>query len=287
MNLFSLIAVQAEQAAHQIPEQGAEHEEQLGDVLVHHIGNSNEYDLIAWKIHLPEFELFGIDLSITKHVLMVWLAAFLVFVVFKFGMSWKNLVPRGRLTGLLEAIIDFVRNDIVFINFGDKGKPFVPFFLTTFFFILFMNLLGIIPILFTPTTNISVTATFAAVTFLLIHLLGIIKHGPIKHLSNFIPPGIPIWIAPILFSLEIIGTVGRSLALAIRLFASMTAGHMVILSFLGLIIVMNNYFVSLLSIPFALFIYILEIFFAFLQAYIFTFLSSLFISMTYIAPHTE
>ena len=192
---------------------------------------------------------------------MLWLAAVLVLCVFKFGLKWKNLAPRGVLTGLLEPIIEFVRDEIVYINFGKKGKPFVPFFLSMFFFLLFMNLLGLIPVFATATSNISVTATFAGLTFLLIHVVGIIKHGPIGHLSNFVPPGVPLWITPILFPLELIGTAGKSVALAIRLFASMTAGHIVILAFLGLIIVLNSYVVSLFSIPFALFIYILEIFF--------------------------
>lgn len=285
MNIFSILTEQSEGAAQQAAEQAGEHEEQFGEVIAHHIGNSNEYDILGWSVHLPEIEIFGIDLSITKHVLMLWLAALLVFCVFRYGMKWNNLAPRGVLTGLLEPIIEFVRDEIVFINFGKKGKPFIPFFLSLFFFILFMNLLGLIPVFSTATSNFSVTATFAGMTFLLIHLVGIIKHGPVRHLSNFVPPGVPFWITPILFPLELIGTAGKSFALAIRLYASMTAGHIVILAFLGLIIVLDSYFVSIFSIPFALFIYILELFFAFLQAFIFTFLSSMFISMTFHGEH--
>ena len=285
MNFFSLSTLQPEATSRQVAEQAVEHEEQFGDVLVHHISNFNEYDLLGWTFHLPEIELFGVDLSITKHVLMLWLAALLVLFVFRFGLKWNNLAPRGVLTGLFEPIVAFVRDEIVYINFGKKGKPFVPYFLSLFFFILFMNLLGLIPLFSTATSNITVTATLAAVTFSLIHVVGMIKHGPVRHFLNFVPPGVPLWITPILFPLEIIGTAGKSVALAIRLFASMTAGHIVILAFLGLIIVLQSYFVSIFSIPFALFIYILEIFFAFLQAFIFTFLSSMFISMTFHGEH--
>jgi len=239
------------------------------------------------KFHLPEFPpLFGVDLSITKNVLMMWIAAALVFLAFTFGMKWKNLVPKGILTGLLEPIVVFVRDDIVYENFGSKdGKKFTSYFLTVFFFILFMNLLGMVPFMGTATNNVNTTGPLALFTFILIHFGGMAKQGVIKHWTNFIPHGVPLWISPILFPIEIIGTVGRCFALMIRLFASMTAGHLVMFAFLGLIIVMKTALVSLFSVPIVLVIMALEIFFAFLQAYIFTFLSALFISMTYHASH--
>ncbi len=279
------IAQRAEHAS--AAEQGAEHGETLGDVLLHHVSNSNELEIFSYKIHLPELPtIFGIDMSITKYVLMMWIAAFLVFMVFKFGMKWNNLVPKGKLTGFFEPIVVFVKDEIVLENFGKKnGRKFVPFFLTVFFFILFMNLLGLIPFMGTATSDVSVTGTLAAVTFLLIHLGGIIHHGFFKHWGNFIPQGVPWWIWPILFPVEVIGTIGRCFALMIRLFASMTAGHIVIFAFLGLMIVMHSYAISLFAIPVVLVILGLEIFFAFLQAYIFTFLSALFISMTYHGSH--
>lgn len=271
---------------HEVAQHAAENEENLGDVLLHHIGDTHALEIFSLRISLPEFpKLFGIDLSITKHVVMLWLAAVLVFLVFNYGLKWNRMIPKGKLTGLFEPIVVFVRDEIVYMNFGKEGKNFLPFFLTVFFFILFMNLLGLIPFMSTATSNISVTGALAAVSFILIHFSGIIKHGFFKHWRNFIPPGVSLWIGPIMLPLEIIGTTGRCFALCIRLFASMTAGHMVILAFLGLIIVLHNIFVGLFSVPIALLVFVLEIFFAFLQAYIFTFLSALFISMTYRGAH--
>ena len=278
---FSNVSYEAQEAA-----QKAAEEETLSEVLLHHVGNSNEIDILIWKIHFPEFPVFfGIDLSITKHVVMVWIAAALVFLVFNYGFKWSSLVPKGKITGFFEPIVIFVRDEIVYTNFGKEAKALVPFFLTVFFFILFMNLIGLVPLMSAATSNVSVTASLAMVSFFLIHGIGITRHGFFRHWRNFVPQGVPLWIAPLILPLEIIGTIGRSFALCIRLFASMTAGHMVILAFLGLIIVLQNVFISLFSIPLALLIFGLEIFFAFLQAYIFTFLSALFISLTYHGSH--
>lgn len=285
LNNFSNNLVNLTHHGHEVAQHAAENEEKLGDVVLHHIGDTHEFEIFSLKLPLPEFEFFGIDLSITKHVVMLWLAAVLVFLVFNYGFRWNRMVPKGKLTGFFEPIVVFVRDEIVYMNFGKEGKNFLPFFLTVFFFILFMNLLGLIPFMATATSNVSVTGALAAVSFILIHFSGIMRHGFFKHWRNFIPPGVPWWIAPIILPLEIIGTTGRSFALCIRLFASMTAGHMVILAFLGLIIVLHNVFVGFFSVPVALIVFILEIFFAFLQAYIFTFLSALFISMTYHGAH--
>ncbi|MCP4726073.1 MAG: F0F1 ATP synthase subunit A [bacterium] len=280
-----LLGLQSHGAVQEAAEHGGGHDEAIGDVLMHHVLDSHEMEFFSYKLHLPELPtLWGIDFSITKHIMMVWLAALLVFLVFKFGMKWKNEVPVG-LTRFFEPIVLFVRDEIVYLNFGKDGKKFVPFFCTVFFFILFMNLIGMIPFMAAATSNVSLTAGLAGVSFLFMHLAGMAKYGPLHHFKNFIPSGLPAWIVPIIFPVELIGTVGRSVALCIRLFAAMTAGHIVIYAFLGLIIVLHTYFIAAFSVPVAVFISLLEVFFAFLQAYIFTFLTALFVSMTYHVSH--
>jgi F-type H+-transporting ATPase subunit a len=279
--------VQEHGVVQQTTEQGAEQSENIGNVLIHHVSNSSEIDLLFFKLHLPSFPtIFGIDFSITKHVVMLWLAAFLVFLIFVFGVKWKGYIPKNKLTGMCELIILFVRDEIVYLNLGAKdGRKFVPFFLTVFFFILFANLLGLIPLLATPTSNINVTAGLAFISLVLIQCAGIVKNGFFKHWKNIIPSGVPKPLVLVLIPVELMGMFAKPFALCIRLFANMTAGHLVILSFLGLIILLKNYFVSLLTIPLAVGISILELFIAFLQAYIFTFLTAIFVSMTYHPSH--
>ena len=261
-------------------------ENNFGEVLIHHTTNSNEMQFLTWKLHLPELPtVFGIDLSITKHVVMIWIAALLVFIVFKYGMKWEGMLPKNKLTSLFEPIVLFVRNEIVYINFGKAGKPFVPFFLTVFFFILFTNLLGLVPFMSTATGNINVTATLAFMSLILIQFAGMIKNGFFQHWKNIIPSGVPLPLIPILIPVELMGMLAKPFALCIRLFANMTAGHIVIFAFLGLIILLKSVFISFVTVPLAIAISALELFIAFLQAYIFTFLTSLFVSMTYHPSH--
>ncbi len=277
---------QAHDVAQQVAEHGTAHEESIGEVLIHHVQNSNEIDILSWKIELPHLpSLFGIDFSISKHVVMLWIAAFFVFLVFRYGMKWNKHVPHNRLTGFFEPIVLFVRDEIVYMAFGKSGKPFIPFFLTIFFFILFINLLGMIPFMATASSNINVTAALATMSFILIQCVGIAKNGFIAYFQHLVPSGIPKALIPILIPVELMGMFAKPFALCIRLFANMTAGHIVILAFLGLIILLQNEFVGLLSVPLAVAISAMELFIAFLQAYIFTFLTALFVSMTYHPSH--
>jgi F-type H+-transporting ATPase subunit a len=154
-----------------------------------------------------------------------------------------------------------------------------------FFFILFCNLLGLIPFAATATGNVSVTAALAIMSLIMIQVGGIREHGLKHHLQNLIPHGIPSWLLPIMIPVEIMGQFTKPFALCIRLFANMTAGHIVILSFLSMIFILKSIFVSPISVFFALFISLLELFVAFLQAYIFTMLTSLFIGMSIHPQH--
>ena len=256
--------------------QGAEHgaEANIGDVILHHVLDAK---ILGIKI-------LGIDFSITKHILMMWIAAALVVFVFRYAFREARTVPSG-MANLLEAIIVFLRDEVVLPNMGEEGRRYLPYLLTVFFFILFCNLLGLIPFAATATGNISVTAGLALISLIMIQVGGIREYGLKHHLQNLIPHGIPIWLLPIMIPVELMGQFTKPFALCIRLFANMIAGHIVILSFLSMIFILGSIFISPVSVFFALFISLLELFVAFLQAYIFTMLTSLFIGMSIHPQH--
>lgn len=221
-----------------------------------------------------------IDISITKNVFMMLVSA--VLLVFLFGSAGKFYkkkgisVPRG-ITSFLEPLVVFVRDDIARPIIGeDKYEKFLPFLLTAFFFIWINNLLGLIP--FFPgganvTGNISVTLVLAVFTFILTNVNGN-KHYW-RHI--FAMPGVPIYVLPIMIVVELVGLIVKPVALMIRLFANITAGHIIILSLISLIFIFETLLISPVSIAFGLFMNVLELLVAALQAYIFTLLSALFI----------
>jgi F-type H+-transporting ATPase subunit a len=194
----------------------------------------------------------------------------------------RDTEPRGLFQNLFETLVMFVRDEIVRPNLGPKSDRYLPYLLTAFFFILTCNLLGLVPFGATATSNIMVTAVLATFTFVLTQLGGTRDYW--KHILW--PPGVPTFVKPILIPVEILGLFTKPFALAVRLFANMTAGHLVILSLIGLIFAFNNLFgpsagygVAPVSVAFSLFIYLLELLVAFIQAYVFTMLSALFIGM--------
>jgi F-type H+-transporting ATPase subunit a len=194
------------------------------------------------------------------------------------------LIPKG-VGNLVETLVVYVRDEIVMPTIGKAGLKILPFFLTIFFFILFINILGLVPYSATTTGNISVTASFALITFSMILIQGIKKNGFFGYFKGLIPHGIPTALLPIMVIVEFLGLLTKPFALCIRLFANMTAGHVIILSLLGLIFVFKSVFISPISIAFSLFIYLLEILVALIQAYIFTMLSALFIGMAIHQDH--
>jgi F-type H+-transporting ATPase subunit a len=236
-------------------------------------------------LHLPQLELFGFDISITRHVFFMWvIALLLILILSNVAKSYrKSLIPKG-LTNFFEILIVFVRDEIVKPTIGHGHERFLPYLLTIFFFILFGNFFGLIPFSATVTSNIAVTATLAAFTFFATQMGGIISHGFFGYFKGLIPPGMPVALLPLIIIVEILGLFTKPFALCIRLFANMTAGHVVILSLIGLIFIMQTVYVAPVSVAFALFIYLLEILVALIQAYIFTMLSALFIGM---AVHQE
>ncbi|PID62671.1 MAG: ATP synthase F0 subunit A [Ignavibacteriae bacterium] len=251
--------------------------------IMHHILDSRE---IFGLFKLPDIHLFGIDLSITNHVVFMWIAAIILIAIFySVGKNYKkSFLPKG-LANVMEVFIVFVKDEIAKPTIGKGYEKFLPYLLTVFFFILVCNFLGLIPGGATATSNISVTATLAVISFFVIQAGGIIKNGFFHYFKGLVPGGLSIVLVPIMFVIEILGLFTKPFALAVRLFANMTAGHIVIMALIGLIFILKSLVVAPISIAFALFIYLLEILVALIQAYIFTMLSSLFIGMAVHQDH--
>lgn len=220
------------------------------------------------------------DFSITRNVASMLLVSIVLVLIFiNVARSYKKNPGRPKgLQSFLEPIILFVKNDIIRPSLGNRTDKFAPYLLTVFFFILFNNLMGIIP--FFPggsnaTGNIAVTLTLALFTFFAINIFGN-KHYW-KH--TFWMPGVPVFVKPILAIVELMGLIVKPVALTIRLFANITAGHIIILSLVGLIFLFQ-WVMTPVSFIFVLFMDCLELLVAFLQAYIFTMLSAVFIGIS-------
>lgn len=226
------------------------------------------------------------DLSITKNVASLILVSIILLLVFsKMAKSYKSgLVPSG-VAKFLEPIVLFVRDDIAKPNIEtSKINKFMPFLLSVFFFIWFSNMMGLIP--FPPfganlTGNISVTFVLALITMLIINLNG--NKGYWMHMLWM--PGIPVPVRILLAPIELIGVIAKPFALMVRLFANITAGHIVVLSLVGIIFIFQSVGGAFMAIPLALFISVLEILVAFLQAFVFTMLAALFIGTSTAEAH--
>ncbi|MCK6604283.1 MAG: F0F1 ATP synthase subunit A [Ignavibacteriaceae bacterium] len=255
--------------------------------ILHHIMDGNYLDFSPFgKIYLPHFELFGIDISITRHTFFMLLSALiLIFVLIKASKSYKKSPVPGRFTSAIEVLILFVRDEIAKPNIGHGFEKFVPYLLTCFFFILTGNFLGLVPFSATFTSNIAVTAMLATLTFLAVQIGGVMHNGFFGYFKGLIPHGIPVFLLPIMAVVEILGLFTKPFALAIRLFANMTAGHIVIYALISLIFVLQTLVVAPVSVGMALFIYLLEVLIALLQAYIFTMLSAVFIGLAVHQDH--
>lgn len=227
------------------------------------------------KDHHPTQERV-LDLSITKSVLIIILVAVFMFVLFV-GMAKsykKSAVPTGAAR-FLEPLVIFVRDEIALPNIGHKYKRFMGYLLTVFFFILFLNVLGLMPFGINVTGNITMTFFLAILTYLITTFSANKDYW--KHI--FWMPGVPVPMKFIMLPIELLGTITKPFALMIRLFANMTAGHIVVMTLIGSIYIFKNWIAGV-AFPFlTLVIYLLEVLVAFLQAYIFTMLSALFIGM--------
>jgi F-type H+-transporting ATPase subunit a len=241
--------------------------------------NPGEHAVVMDHDHHPVNASMPLDFSITKNVFAFFCVAIILILVFRsVGKQYKTGeaagAPKG-LAGFMEPLVLFVRDFSKENIGGERYMKFMPYLLTVFFFILFGNLFGLIPFLgsINMTGSISITLLLAAFT-LIIQLVNS-KAGFWKHI--FMPPGVPVALYPILIPIELVGVLVKPAALMIRLFANITAGHIIILSLIGIIFINQNAAWAGLSVPMALFISVLELLVAFLQAYIFTMLSAMFI----------
>jgi F-type H+-transporting ATPase subunit a len=251
-------------------------------------------------VHLPQFPPVHIgplvlDFSITRHVLFMFFAATLVAVMMIMAArgarreqaAGAERGPKGA-ANVVEAAVLFVRDEIALKNIGHGGERYVPYIVAVFFFILFCNLLGLVPWGATPTGNINVTAALAIMTFLTVEGAGMRALGLKGYLKTifYAPPGMPLVMQIpmyiIMTPVEALGKLAKPFALAVRLFANMTAGHAVVLALTGLLVLVSSagiLWVAPAPLFMAVAIMVLEIFIAFLQAYVFAVLSSVFIGL--------
>ena len=217
--------------------------------------------------------LFGIDISINQAVVMMWVVCATVFLFFWSAARAGQLIP-GKWQSMAEIGIEFIRN-MVHENMGEKGMRLFPFIATLFFFILFANLLGLIPGSYTVTSQFIVNACLAIAVYLTSVVIGFKYHG-MRYLSIFVPPGTPGFLKPVMVLVEGFSQIVRPLTLAIRLFANMFAGHMVINVLIGMAI-MGGFLIGWAPLGFTVAIFVLEILIAFIQAYVFTILATVYI----------
>jgi F-type H+-transporting ATPase subunit a len=217
------------------------------------------------------------DLSITKNVAAMLVSVLILLATFLSAARHYTRKPQASPRGfwaLLELLICFVRDDIALPNVGQKDyKRFMPYLLSIFFFIWLNNLLGLLPGAANVTGNISITLVLALFTFTMINLNGN-KHYW-SHVFN--TPGVPRWLSPIMVPVELLGLFTKPCALMVRLFANITAGHIILLSIVGLIFTLQTTWVGIISVPFGAFMLLLKLLVAFLQAYIFTLLSAIYL----------
>lgn len=226
------------------------------------------------------------DLSITKNVVGIFIILLVMFFFFVSAARaytkgvGRTSAPKGAQS-FLEPLILFVRDEIARPSIGNKYERFMPFLLSVFFFIWIGNILGLIPFLggLNITGNIAVTLVLSLFTFIITTVSG--NKGYWMHIVS--PPGVPAWLLPIMWPIELIGVISKPIVLTLRLFANITAGHIIILSFTGLIFIFYNssgagvaYGISVGSVLFSVFMLSLELLVAFLQAYVFTLLSAIY-----------
>lgn len=298
---------------------GAGEKFNAGEVIIEHVSNSGiDHPLI----HLPK--VMGVDLSVTKHVLMLWIVATVVFLAVTWAvrryLRQDRLIPSGFMNAL-EFVVEFIRDAIVLPNVGKKWvQVWTPLILTLFIFILSANAIGMIPVFemiellnryvlhqgpdtfvgklihggTTATGNFNVTAALATITFFAIIVAGTKAHGFVKHWKNIVPHGLNPVIYVILIPIEVLGLFVRPFALTMRLAANMTGGHIAILTLLSFVFIFTELFGHAaagfgvgfaVSVPLAGLISGLEIIVVLVQAYVFTLLTAVFIGMAIHAHH--
>ncbi len=295
------------EVAHDAVTPSSQHEASRNQIdIAHHIANSHELETPFGKIHLPDNwkvplgtyshgQPRYLDLSPTKHLVYMLLAAALVTLVLVFSAR-ANARAQGRgqppkgFAGAMEAMVLWVRQEVVLPNVGHHGEGYAPYLLTVFFFVLAMNLLGLLPWGATATSNISVTAALAVMAFIVIEVTGMRTLGFKGYMKTifYLPPGLPggvggavlkVLLLVVMTPIELIGKLAKPFALAVRLFANMTSGHVLVLALLGLTFLFQSYLVGIGASLLATGVMVLEVFVAFLQAFVFTLLVAVFIGL--------
>lgn len=241
-----------------------------------HNGKYADYTIHHDKIHHIDEAIHIYDFSITKNVTSLLVSFFLLITIFLYIASQykknKLSAPKG-IQSFFEVIVMYIIDEVAKPVLGDKYKKYLPYLLTIFFFIWFNNMLGLIPGGANLTGNIAVTMMLAVTTFLITNLGANWNYW--KHILW--TPGVPLPLRIIILPIELVGIFTKPFSLMVRLFANITAGHIIILSFIGLIFIFNSIAVAPVSIAFGLFMFAMELFVAILQAYIFTLLSAMYI----------
>ncbi len=231
--------------------------------------------------HLRNLTEWGI-FSINKAVIWMFIAGFVVFLVIYLAGK-RSMVPK-RYQGFMELILTLIREKMVLDTMGHEGLPFFPFIASLFFFVFFCNIVGIFPLGhygFTATSNINVTGSLTVLVFAVVVVTGLRKKGIGGYIKSFAPHGVPVWLLPLIFPVEVISLFAKHFALAVRLFANMLAGHTVILVFATMTAALlgAGLWVVLFPLPFVgvVLMLIFEIFVALIQAFIFAILAALYI----------
>ena len=233
-----------------------------------------ENPLHHFELHsIIPIHLFGFDLSVNQAVVMMWIVVAAVSLFFWMAVRHRRLVP-SKIQGLAEMSIEFLRG-LVIENMGERGMRFFPFIVTLFFFILFANLLGLIPGTYTVTSQIMVTGLFAIAVYAMSLFVGFAVHG-LHFFSILVPPGTPAWLLPLMLPIEVISQLARPVTLAVRLFANMTAGHTILIVLFNLMLA-GGVLIGWLPFGFTIAVYVLEVIVAFIQAFIFTILATVYL----------
>lgn len=278
----------------------AEDNESIDAVIMHEMTDNTAHPFFSYDIKIGSFEY---TFKLTKHFILLMLVSSLCLGSMLY-LAHKLKTPFKRPTlvqNMLEVIVEYLDKNVIGVTLGEKGRCYLPFCLTMFFFIFFANLVGLIPALVkfntddgghayvmgAITSNLSVTGALAVLSFFAYNIAGMREKGVIKYWFSLVPHGVPLAIAPLIWVIEIIGLFTRAFSLAIRLFANMTGGHIMIIVIPFLIIIFGNIMnpalaiggVGPLAVAFLLFIFTLELFVSVVQAYVFSFLTAVFISL--------
>ena len=222
----------------------------------------------------PEINVVGVDLSFTNASLFMLISAILILILLLFSTKEKKLIP-SKIQLISEMLYNFIAK-MISDTAGKKAKPYFPFIFSLFIFILFCNMVGMLPYSFTVTSHIIVTLTFAIFIFIGVNILGFVIHG-FKYLKIFVPSGVPVILLPMITIIEIISYLSRPLSLSVRLFANMMAGHTMLKVFGGFVISLGL-IGGWLPLGFAVALTGLEILIAFLQAYVFAILTCIYLN---------